>query len=73
MKRKLVFDPDHLAINENRLHQCDWEEFYSDTDESIPGNIPVARGNFISTHCFIDSNHAGETKTRKSQTGILLF
>ena len=25
------------------------------------------------THCFVDDNHAGDTETRKSQTGILLF
>ena len=41
--------------------------------EAIPGNIPVARGNFMSTHCFINANHAGDTETRQSQTSILLF
>jgi hypothetical protein len=25
------------------------------------------------THCFVDANHAGDTETRQSQTGILLF
>jgi hypothetical protein len=24
-------------------------------------------------HCFVDANHAGDTETRRSQTGILLF
>ena len=27
----------------------------------------------MSTHCFVDANHAGDTETRRSQTGILLF
>ena len=27
----------------------------------------------MSTHCFVDANHAGDTGTRRSQTGILLF
>ncbi len=27
----------------------------------------------MSTHCFVDANHAGNTETRRSQTGILLF
>ena len=35
--------------------------------------MPVARGNFILTHCFVDANHDGDTETRQSQTGILLF
>ena len=35
--------------------------------------MPVARGNFMSAHCFVDANHVGDTETRKFQTGILLF
>ena len=27
----------------------------------------------MSTHYFVDANHAGDTETRQSQTGILLF
>ena len=72
-KRKLVFDPSHPAINENRFHQCDWIGFYKDSKEAIPENIPVSRGNFMSTHCFVDANNAGDTETRLSHTCILLF
>ena len=31
------------------------------------------RGNSVSTHCFVDANHAGNKVTRRSQTGILIF
>jgi hypothetical protein len=72
-KRKLAFDPAHPAINENRFQKCDWTEFYRDASEAIPGNMPAPRGNCMSTHCFVDANHAGDTETRRSQTGILLF
>ena len=27
----------------------------------------------MSTHCFVDANHAGNKVTRRSQTGILIF
>ena len=27
----------------------------------------------MSTNCFVDSNHAGNNVTRRSQTGILIF
>ena len=27
----------------------------------------------MSTHCFVDSDHAGDKVTRRSQTGILIF
>jgi hypothetical protein len=72
-KRKLAFDPVHPAIDENRFQKCDWTEFYRDASEAIPENMPTDRGNLMSTHCFVDANHAGDTETRRSQTGILLF
>ena len=72
-KRKLGFDPAHPAINKIMFHQCDWTDFYRDTGEAIPGNVPVARGNFMLAHSFIDTNHAGDTEMTRSQTGILLF
>jgi hypothetical protein len=72
-KRKLAFDPAHPAIDEDRFQKCDWTEFYRDAREAIPGNMPKPRGNPMSTHCFVDANHAGDTETRRSQTGILLF
>ena len=72
-KRKLGFNPAHPAINENRFQKCDWTEFFRDTEEAIPGNMTVARGNFMLTHCFVDANHSGDTETRQSHTRILLF
>ena len=41
--------------------------------EAIPPNISKPCGNSISTYCFVDSNHAGNKVTRRSQTGILIF
>ena len=72
-KRKLGFDPSHPNIDEKRFRKCDWTDFYRDAKEAIPGNMPKPRGNVMSTHCFVDANHASDTETRRSQTGILLF
>ena len=73
LKRKLGFDPAHPAINENRFQKCDWMGFYRNSEEAIPRNMAVEKCKFMSTHCFVDANHAGDTETRQSQTGILLF
>jgi hypothetical protein len=72
-KRKIGFDPSHPEINDNQFQKCDWEEFYRDAEGAIPENKPEPRGKSMSTHCFVNANHAGDTETRRSQTGILLF
>ena len=35
--------------------------------------MPKPHGNSVSTHCFVDANHAGNKVTRRSQTGLLIF
>ena len=72
-KRKLGFDPQHPKIDTGRFHKFDWEDFYKGAEEAIPENMPKPRGHAMSTHCFVDANHAGNKVTRRSQTGILIF
>jgi hypothetical protein len=49
-----------------------WTEFCRDASQAIPENMPKPRGKSMSTHCFVDANHAGDAETRRSQTGMLL-
>ena len=72
-KRKIAFDPDHPKISETRFKHYDWTDFYKDAIEPLPQNAPKPRGNPVSTHCFVDANLAGNTVTRRSQMGILIF
>ena len=72
-KRTLAFDPQHPDIDESRFVKCDWTDFYRGAKEPIPGDAPEPRGNVVSTHCFVDADHAGNRVTRRSQSGILLF
>ena len=72
-KKTIAFDPAHPNINESRFVQCDWHDFYRGAKESIPGDMPMPRGNVVTTHCFVDADHAGNKVTRRSQSGILLF
>ena len=58
-KRKLGFDTGHPKISINQFHRFDWQDFYKGVKEEIPPNMPKPRGNSVSTHCFVDSNHAG--------------
>jgi hypothetical protein len=72
-KRKIAFDPDYPLIDQRRFQKHDWEDFYKGVKEAIPGNAPPARGNSVTTSCFVDANLAGNTVNRRSQTGILIF
>ena len=72
-KRSLYMDPTHPNIAEQTFTQYDWGEFYCGVEEPIPSNAPEALGKAVSTHCFVDANHAGDKTTRRSQTGILIF
>ena len=49
------------------------KEFYPDAEEAIPTNSPEPRGKPVQINCFVDADHAGNTITRRSQTGILIF
>ena len=59
--------------NHYRFTKYDWHDFYRGAKEAIPTNAPEARGESVSIHCFVDANLAGDTATRRSQTGILIF
>jgi Reverse transcriptase (RNA-dependent DNA polymerase) len=72
-KRKLAFDPQHPTISERAFCTFDWNDFYRDAKEAIPGDMPKPRGNTMSTHCFVDASHGSDRATRRSQTGILIF
>ena len=72
-KCKLFFNPQHPNIDERAFKEHDWYEFYCDAKERLPSDSPKPRSNMVLTHCFVDSDHAGDKVTRRSQMGILIF
>ena len=72
-KRRLFFDPRHPDIDERAFSTYEWYDFYRDAKEQVPIDMPPPRGCAVSTHCFVDADHASNTVTRRSQTGILIF
>ena len=69
----------HISINSQPFlvgivsKEYDWYDFYRDAKERLPSNMPPPHGRLVSIHCFVDSNHAGDKVTHRSQTGILIF
>ncbi len=72
-KLRIMFDGKYPKVHESWFKKYDWHDFYRDAEEAIPPNAPEPRGNSVSMSCFVDANHAGNTKDRRSQTGILIF
>ena len=72
-KGKLFFDPQHPELDKRSFTTYNWYDFYRDAKEPVPGDMPALRGQMVSTHCFVDSDHAANTAMRRSQTGFLLF
>jgi hypothetical protein len=70
---RLVFDPTYPQINMDEFKECDWKEYYRDVKEAMPPNAPVPRGKDVDIRLFVDSDHAGDKKTRRSRTGYLIF
>ena len=41
--------------------------------EPIPCNAPPPKGKEVDVHMLIDSNHAGDTQTRRSRTEFMMY
>ena len=72
-KMRLMFDSAYPTMKESWFTTYDWFDFYRDAKEAIPPNMPEARGRDVTITCFVDANHAGNVRDRKSQTGVLIF
>jgi hypothetical protein len=75
-KSKLVLDPasPKPEMDESAFqHEVDWVPFCGDAEEELPPKTPKPRGKKVSTHCFVDANHAGNAVAHRSHTGILIF
>ena len=67
---RMVFDPTYPEIDMSNFKECDWKSFYGDCKEAIPSNTPLPRGKEVDLRLFVDSDHAGELRTRHSRTGF---
>ena len=70
----IVFDPKYPVIDENDFkHTDEWKYFYGNEKESLPPNMPTPLGKEVVIRCFVDADHAGDTITRRSRTGFIIF
>ena len=70
---RMAFDPNYPFIDMNEFKECKWKDFYGYLKEAIPPNAPNKRGKEVDLRGYVDSDHAGEKKTRRSRSGSFIF
>ena len=72
---EMVFDPSDPVIDESIFARRDWTstEFGLDTKEDLPPRMPEARGQGFTIRAFVDADHAGDSITRRSRTGFIVY
>jgi hypothetical protein len=75
---EMIFDPSIPDIDENLFPKEDWSSsVYATSDcdlkETTPPNMPSPRGRGFVMRVYVDSDHAGDTVTRRSRTGFLVY
>lgn len=73
---EMVFDPTEPVIAKDAFKQQDWT--YStlseeERKEKLPPNAPGPRGKGFVIRCYVDADHAGDSVTRKSRTGFMVY
>jgi hypothetical protein len=75
---EMIFDPSIPDIDENLFPQEDWSSsVYATSDcelkEIVPPNMPSPKGRGFIMRVYVDADHAGDTVTRRSRTGFLVY
>jgi len=75
-KGRIVFNGKSLFIdyaNFNDFNREEWLDFYHDAREEFPIRMPEPLGNPVHVLAYVDVNHTGNMKTRRSHSGILIY
>ena len=74
---ELVFDPSDPYIDPNQFPRQDWSSTVyavdGELEEKIPDNLPTPHGKEFVMRVFVDSDHAGDSVTRRSRTDYLVY
>lgn len=71
---EMPFDPTEPEIDMSEFAKQDWSRsIYGEPEEELPPDMPEARGQAMRIRVYVDSDHAGESLTRRSRTGFIVF
>ena len=71
---EMVFDPSEPDIDYKLFEKQDWRDtVYGESKEQLPPNMPQPRGQGFKLVTYVDSDHAGDSVTRRSRTGFIVY
>ena len=73
---EMVFDPSEKVVDETLFERKDWasSEFgHLEEKEELPANMPQPRGVGFVVTAKVDADHASDTVTRRSRTGMFVY
>ena len=71
---EMVFDPSLPDVDMNEFTRKDWTASEQmKYEEELPGNMITPRGLGFRIIVYVDADHAGDTITRRSRTGFIVF
>ena len=70
---RMCFDSTVPFCDVRAFKECDWKQFYGEVEEAVPSNAPEPRGKKVHLIMYVDSDHTGKKRTRRSRTGFFVF
>ena len=72
---EMVYDPSEPEIRMDLFEKEDLTNtvYGGESQEALPPNMPQPRGMGFTMRVFVDSDHAGDSITRRSRTGFLVY
>ncbi len=70
---RLIFDRMEPKVEDSNFVECDWSDFYPGASEALPPNAPKPLGKGVMLQMFVDRDHAGDKKSRRSRTSFVIF
>ena len=70
----MVFDPSFTDFNPDKFQRQDWSQtVYGDAPPDRQPNMLKPRGQGFIVSYYVNSDHAGETVTRRLRTGFFIY
>ena len=70
---ELLVNPRPFKYPKPKSDETNWTEFYPDAEEELPPDQPTPLPTKAQITIYVDADHAHDTVTRRSVTGIMVF